>query len=64
MRVDDDRRAAAEPFDILLQPVQLILPQHTEAAREELYPLVLRAAAKSSIVVRCVRGIDSRGFPA
>jgi ribonuclease HII len=36
--------------------------QHTEAAREELYPLVLRAAAKSSIVVRCVRGIDSRGL--
>ena len=36
--------------------------QHTEAAREELYPLVLRAAAKSSIVVRCVRGIDARGL--
>src|SRR5215218_6664939 len=36
--------------------------QHTEAGREELYPLVLRAAAKSSIVVRCVRGIDSRGL--
>ncbi|MEA2468559.1 MAG: ribonuclease [Thermoleophilaceae bacterium] len=36
--------------------------QHTEAAREELYPLVLRAASKASIVVRCVRGIDSRGL--
>ena len=36
--------------------------QHTEAGREELYPLVLRAAAKSSIVVRCVRGIDARGL--
>src|SRR3954462_9026944 len=36
--------------------------QHTEAGREELYPLVLRAAAKTSIVVRCVRGIDSRGL--
>src|SRR4051795_1051963 len=36
--------------------------QHTEAGREELYPLVLRAAAKASIVVRCVRGIDSRGL--
>src|ERR671929_1561758 len=36
--------------------------QHTEAGREELYPLVLRAAAKASIVVRCVRGIDTRGL--
>jgi len=36
--------------------------QHTEAGREELYPLVLRAAAQASIVVRCVRGIDSRGL--
>src|SRR5205085_10446414 len=27
-----------------------------------LYPLVLRAAAKTTIVVRCVRGIDSRGL--
>jgi ribonuclease HII len=36
--------------------------QHTEAAREELFPLVLRAAAKTAIVSRCVRGIDSRGL--
>jgi ribonuclease HII len=36
--------------------------QHSEAAREELYPLVLRAAAASAIVSRCVRGIDSRGL--
>src|SRR5256886_6820296 len=36
--------------------------QHTEAGREQLYPLVLRAAAKASIVVRCVRGIDARGL--
>ncbi len=36
--------------------------QHTEEAREELYPLVLRAAAKSAIVSRCVRGIDARGL--
>jgi ribonuclease HII len=36
--------------------------QHTEAGREELYPLVLKAASKASIVVRCVRGIDSRGL--
>src|SRR4051794_11075594 len=37
--------------------------QHTEAGREELYPLVLRAAAKNPIVVRRVRGLDSRGVP-
>ncbi len=30
--------------------------------REELYPLVLRAAARVSVVVRCVRGIDGRGL--
>ncbi len=30
--------------------------------REEMYPAVLRAAARSSIVVRCVRGIDDRGL--
>jgi ribonuclease HII len=36
--------------------------QHTELGREELYPLVLRAAAKAVIVSRCARGIDSRGL--
>ncbi|MFN2617149.1 MAG: ribonuclease HII [Thermoleophilaceae bacterium] len=36
--------------------------QHTPEAREELYPLVLRAAARSMVVSRCVRGIDSRGL--
>jgi len=36
--------------------------QQTEAGREELYPLVLRAAAKAAIVSRCVRGIDARGL--
>ena len=36
--------------------------QHTEAAREELYPLVIRAAAKAAVVCRCVRGIDARGL--
>jgi ribonuclease HII len=48
-----DRRALARLNDS---------KQHDEAGREELYPLVLRAAAKSAIVVRCVRGIDSRGL--
>jgi ribonuclease HII len=36
--------------------------QQTEDSREELYPLVLRAAARATIVVRCVRGIDARGL--
>jgi ribonuclease HII len=36
--------------------------QHTEEAREQLYPLVLRAAADTVIVSRCVRGIDERGL--
>jgi ribonuclease HII len=36
--------------------------QHSEVAREELYPLVLRAAASCAVVSRCVRGIDSRGL--
>lgn len=36
--------------------------QHTPEAREELYPLVLRAAADTVIVSRCVRGIDERGL--
>jgi ribonuclease HII len=30
--------------------------------REELYPAVLRAAARVSVVVRCARGIDDRGL--
>ena len=36
--------------------------QHTPEARERLHPLVLRAAARSMIVSRCVRGIDERGL--
>ena len=36
--------------------------QHTEAGREELYPLVLSAAARVAIVARCPRGIDARGL--
>lgn len=30
--------------------------------REELYPAVLRAASRVSVVVRCARGIDNRGL--
>jgi ribonuclease HII len=30
--------------------------------REELYPAVMRAASRVSVVIRCVRGIDDRGL--
>jgi ribonuclease HII len=36
--------------------------QHSEEGREDLYPLILRAAARATIVARCPRGIDSRGL--
>jgi ribonuclease HII len=36
--------------------------QHTAQAREELYPLVLRCAARVAVVSRCVSGIDGRGL--
>ena len=36
--------------------------QHSEETREELYPLVMRACARTVVVSRCVRGIDSRGL--
>jgi len=48
-----DRRALAGLHDS---------KQMTPEQREELYPCVLRAAARVSVVVRCVRGIDSRGL--
>jgi ribonuclease HII len=36
--------------------------QHSAESREELYPLVLRSAARVHVVSRCVRGIDGRGL--
>jgi ribonuclease HII len=36
--------------------------QHSEESREALYPLVLRAAARTCIVSRSVRAIDGRGL--
>ena len=36
--------------------------QHTAEAREELYPRVLRVAARIHVVSRCARGIDGRGL--
>jgi ribonuclease HII len=36
--------------------------QQTPEAREALYPVVLRTAARVAVVSRCVRGIDARGL--
>jgi ribonuclease HII len=36
--------------------------QHSAEAREELFPLVLRSAARVIVISRCVRGIDARGL--
>src|SRR5918999_3785262 len=36
--------------------------QHTIEGREELFTLVMRAAARAAVVSRCVRGIDARGL--
>jgi ribonuclease HII len=48
-----DRRALAGLHDSKQLKAEL---------REELYPAVLRAASRVSVVVRCVRGIDDRGL--
>ncbi|MGI9020120.1 MAG: ribonuclease HII [Solirubrobacterales bacterium] len=36
--------------------------QRTPEQREAIYPIVLRAAKRVAVTVRCVRGIDSRGL--
>ena len=36
--------------------------QHTQQAREQLYPVVLRLASRSCVVSRCAWGIDTRGL--
>jgi ribonuclease HII len=36
--------------------------QHTEEAREALYPVVLRVATRVAVVSRCAGGIDARGL--
>jgi ribonuclease HII len=48
-----DRRALAGLHDS---------KQMTAEKREQLFPAVLRAVARSSIVIRCARGIDARGL--
>jgi ribonuclease HII len=48
-----DRRALAGLHDS---------KQMTAEKRDELFPAVLRAAERASIVIRCARGIDDRGL--
>ena len=36
--------------------------QRTPEEREDLYPVVVRAASRVAVTVRCVRGIDARGL--
>src|SRR5690349_14389647 len=36
--------------------------QRTAEQREALYPIVIRAAAKVAVTIRCVRGLDGRGL--
>jgi ribonuclease HII len=36
--------------------------QHNAEARDTLYPIVMRTAARVAVVSRCVRGIDARGL--
>ena len=36
--------------------------QRTPEQREAMYPIVIRAAARVAVTVRCVRAIDSRGL--
>ena len=36
--------------------------QRTPEQREELYPVVVRAASRVAVTIRCVRGIDARGL--
>ena len=62
--------AAAVLFDLeAVRPAQVRLlrrlndsKQQTPATRAELFPLILRVAAKVSIVSRCAPGIDARGL--
>ncbi|MGH2987020.1 MAG: ribonuclease HII [Solirubrobacterales bacterium] len=48
-----DRRALGELDDS---------KQRTVEEREQLYPVVVRAASRVAVTVRCVRGIDGRGL--
>ncbi|MGO9975362.1 MAG: ribonuclease HII [Solirubrobacteraceae bacterium] len=62
--------AAAVLFDLeLLRPAHVRAlsnlddsKRHTPAARQALYPVILRVAVKVSVVSRCAPGIDTRGL--
>jgi ribonuclease HII len=62
--------AAAVLFDLeRLRPAQVRAlcalndsKQHTPEGRAELYPVIMRVAAKVAIVSRCAPGIDARGL--
>ena len=62
--------AAAVLFDVdALGPAQVRAlsalndsKQHTEEAREALFPVVMRLATKVHVVSRCAPGIDARGL--
>jgi len=62
--------AAAVLFDLeLIGPAQVRIlralndsKQHTPEGRAELFPLILRTAARVAIVSRCAPGIDARGL--
>ena len=62
--------AAAVLFDyetaVAVGPPRAVGAQRLQAAhaemREELYPRVMRVAARVTVTSRCVRGIDSRGL--
>src|SRR5438874_5618127 len=49
---------AITPRDVRVLSALNDSKQHTPETRDELYPRVLRLAAKAHIVVRCARGID------
>jgi len=53
---------ALEPRDVRALSALNDSKQHTPAARERLYPVVLRLAAKSCVVSRGCEGIDARGL--
>ncbi len=54
--------AAITPQDVRALAALNDSKQHSEAARELLYPVVLRTAARSCVVSRCAGGIDERGL--
>ena len=50
------------PGDVRALAVLNDSKQQTAERREELYPLILRHAARVAVVSRCARGIDGRGL--